>query len=202
MATTVKKTSATAIKVAKPKFVFATLLTKGEGGAYEKSETVYQLEDILADSTSLTQDENEVNTIDNELSDEPIMQNVTLGAWQFTTTVEDIQPDLLKDLCGFTVDGTKVYAPNSYTERFAEVAVVLDGGVDGEGEQKYVAYVMPKLQLNARAILESLKSGMAGFALAGTAMSMEMTVKSTPTKVPVYIDQDYTLPTTGAGVSG
>ena len=197
---TVKKTGATSVKVAKPKFIFATLLTKGESGAYEKSDTTYQFEHILRDSTSLTQGENKTDAIENEVSDEAIMQNVTLGAWQFTTTIEDIQKDLVKDMCGFTVDGEKVYAPASYTERFAEIAVVLDAGTDAEGEQKYVAYVVPKLQLNTRLILESLSTSMAGFTLAGTAQSTEMTIAGSRTvRSPMYIDMDYTLPTSGVG---
>ena len=192
----VVKTGARAVKVAKPKYIFATLLTKNEEGVYEKSTTTYQFEHVLRDSTSLTQDDNEVNTIENELADEAIMQNVTLGSWQFTSTIEDVQSDLVKDLCGFTVEGTKAYAPASYSERFAEVALVLDSGNDPDGTAKYVAYVVPKLQLNTRLVLESLYSSMAGFTLAGTAQSVELSLTGEKkVYAPMYIDYNYTLPT-------
>ena len=66
-----------------------------------------------------------------------------------------------------------------------------DGGVDSDGTQKLVAFVMPKVQLNTKMILESLSTSMAGFSLAGTGRSIEVE-SGKPT--PFYVDTEYTLP--------
>ena len=65
-------------------------------------------------------------------------------------------------------------------------------------QPKYVAYVAPKVQLNSKLILESLSTSMAGFTLAGTAMTGAVKVtkntQSDDINTPLYIDYDYTLP--------
>ena len=65
-----------------------------------------------------------------------------------------------------------------------------------------VAYVAPSVQLNSKLILESLSTSMAGFTLAGTAKTGEVTVtkdvsKTDKISTPLYIDYDYKLPTAG-----
>ena len=188
--TTVTNTGKTAYLVSKPKYVVATIGDKN-----------YIFDHVLKDSTKFSQDDNTTNTIDNEVSDTPIKTNVTLGSYQFEATIEDIQGDLLVDLCGFTkaTNTGVVYAPSSYVEKTAQIAVVLDSG---KGDGKMVAYVAPSVQLNSKLILESLSTSMAGFTLAGTAKTGEVTVtkevsKTDKISTPLYIDYDYTLPTAG-----
>lgn len=188
MANTVTKTGATALLITNVKYLVATLLdSKGTEG------NSYIFEHILKDTVSMQQDDNNTTTIDNEVSDEPIKEIVRLGKWNVAATIEDVQKDLLVNMCGFktSTDGKKVFAPASYTERFAKIAVALDGGVDGGGTQKLVAFVMPKVQLNTKMILESLSTSMAGFSLAGTGRSIEVE-SGKPT--PFYVDTEYTLP--------
>ena len=111
-----------------------------------------------------------------------------------------MQDDLLVDLCGFTkaTNTGVVYAPASYVEKTAQIAVVLDSG---KNDNKLVAYVAPSVQLNSKLILESLSTSMAGFALAGTAKTGAVTVtkdsQSDSISTPLYIDYDYKLPTAG-----
>ena len=164
-----------------------------EGTENEKN---YIFDHVLKDSTKFSQADNTTSQIDNEVSDDPIKENVTLGAYQFESTIEDVQDDLLIDMCGFK-KGTsgKLYAPASYTERFAKIAVVLDNGVDESNQQKLVAYVAPKVQLNSKLILESLSTSMAGFTLAGTAKTASITDSSESIMTPLYIDPAYALPT-------
>ena len=193
MAKTVKHTGGTARLISKPKYIVATL---NEGTENEKN---YIFDHVLKDSTKFSQADNTTSQIENEVSDDSIKENVTLGAYQFESTIEDVQDDLLIDMCGFK-KGTsgKLYAPASYTERFAKIAVVLDNGVDGSNQPKLVAYVAPKVQLNSKLILESLSTSMAGFTLAGTAKTGAVTVtkdsQSDDINTPLYIDYDYTLP--------
>lgn len=186
MATTVTNTGTKAYLVSKPKYVVATIGDKN-----------YIFDHVLKDSTKFSQDDNTTNTIDNEVSDIPIKTNVTLGSYQFEATIEDIQEDLLVDLCGFTkaTNTGVVYAPASYVEKTAQIAVVLDSG---KNDNKLVAYVAPSVQLNSKLILESLSTSMAGFTLAGTAKTGAVTVtkssQSDSISTPLYIDYDYTLP--------
>ena len=192
MAKTVTKTGATALLITNVKYLVATLLdSKGTEG------NSYIFEHILKDTVSMQQDDNNTTTIDNEVSDEPIKEIVRLGKWNVAATIEDVQKDLLVNMCGFktSTDGKKVFAPASYTERFAKIAVALDGGVDSDGTQKLVAFVMPKVQLNTKMILESLSTSMAGFSLAGTGRSIEVEAGK-PT--PFYVDTEYKIPTAGA----
>ena len=192
MAKTVKHTGDTARLISKPKYIVATL---NEGKANEKN---YIFDHVLKDSTKFSQADNTTNQIDNEVSDDPIKENVTLGSYQFESTIEDVQDDLLVDMCGFK-KGTsgKLYAPASYTERFAKIAVVLDNGVNESNQPKYVAYVAPKVQLNSKLILESLSTSMAGFSLAGTAKTASITDSAESIMTPLYIDPAYKLPTAG-----
>ena len=192
MANTVTKTGATALLITNVKYLVATLLdSKGTEG------NSYIFEHILKDTVSMQQDDNDTTTIDNEVSDEPIKEIVRLGKWNVAATIEDVQKDLLVNMCGFktSTDGKKVFAPASYTERFAKIAVALDAGVDSNGTQKLVAFVMPKVQLNTKMILESLSTSMAGFSLAGTGRSIEVEAGK-PT--PFYVDTEYKIPTAGA----
>lgn len=156
------------IKIAKPKYI----LVQPWNGSTPPSEDeaakdIYSFDNVLRDSTSLTQDDNETNTIENELSDDPIRTNVTLGSRTFSTTVEDIQEDLLVELAGYKKDGDKVYAPASYTDLYAEVTIVLDKGM----EEEFVAIILPKVQLNTKMLLESLSSSMVGVQVTGTVLS-------------------------------
>lgn len=195
MAKTVTKTGTKAKLISKPKYIVATI------GAGTENEKNYIFEHVLKDSTKFSQDDPTTNQIDNEVSDTPIKTNVTLGSYQFEATIEDIQEDLLIDLCGFT-KATKsgvVYAPASYVEKNVQIAVVLDSGA---GDNKLVAFVAPSVQLNSKLILESLSTSMAGFTLAGTAKTASVTVGSSSNtdsiSTPLYINYDYTLPVQGS----
>lgn len=192
MAKKVTKTGASALLITNVKYLVATLLTS-EGAEGDS----YIFEHVLKDTVSMQQDDNDTTTIDNEVSDEPIKEIVRLGKWNVAATIEDVQKDLLINMCGFVAssDGKKIFAPASYTERFAKIAVALDGGIDTGGKQKLVAFVMPKVQLNTKMILESLSTSMAGFSLAGTGRSIEVE-SGKPT--PFYVESDYTLPVAGA----
>ena len=72
MATTVVKTSAKSKKVFNPKYIFITPFTDET----TKGTNVYQCEEIIRDSTSITQEENTENPVENELSSAPIINNI------------------------------------------------------------------------------------------------------------------------------
>lgn len=191
MATTVKNTGAKAVKLSKPSYIIIT--PYGANG--EKGTDVYMLEDVVRDTVSISQDDNDTSDIERETSDTPILSIVTTGKYQFAAEVADTQSDVLSALCDFTTDTDgKVYAPSTYRTKYAEVAVVFDNA-----DSTHTALILPKLQLNSKTTIESLNSNMAKVALAGTAQLATITLanKTTKISVPFYIDPKYTLPTNG-----
>ena len=164
MAATIKTTLATAWKLKGITQILATPYTE-EG---ELGTTAYSLDNIVADSTSLTQDDPETTEIDCETRDEPIDTVTTLGSFQFTTTSADVQPEFLTNFLGFTEDSTThiLYAPSAYKDTFAEFRLVF--GTNG-------SLVIPKVKLNSKIEATTLKTGMVQATISGTAFSVEKT---------------------------
>lgn len=63
---------------------------------------VYTLDNIVADTTTITQEENTTNAIEAETKDEPLFENITLGSYTFAASSGDIQASILTGLFGFT----------------------------------------------------------------------------------------------------
>lgn len=175
MAATIKTTLATAWKLKGVTQILATPYT--EGG--ELGTTAYSLDNIVADSTSLTQDDPETNEIACETRDEPIDTVTTLGSFQFTTTSADVQPEFLTNFLGFTQDSsTKIlYAPSAYKDTYAEFRLVF--GESG-------SLVIPKVKLNSKIEAATLKTGMVQATIAGTAFSVEKTTTDGKIFTPFY----------------
>lgn len=188
MATTVIKTDGTSIKIDKPSHVYLQPLD----GTGELSTSIYDLDNVLRDSTKLPQADNTQTTIDSETTDVPIKVITKLGDRTFECTVEDVQDDILTNFCGFTAstDGTALFAPSQYNDLYCQVTVVCDYG------SKHFAYVYPKLQLSAKTLAESLNSNLAGVSITGTAMNKSVAVGGSTQVCPLYTIKDFTLPVT------
>lgn len=188
----VKNTGASAVKLIKPSYIVVTLFNGTETDNAPKGDS-YILEDVVEDTTSIAQDDNETTDIDCETSDSPIVSIVKLGKYQVSAEVGDTQADLLKGLCGFTADSTgkKIYAPSKYSKIYAKFDIVFE---DEKGD--LTAYVVPKLQLNSKTTIESLNSNLGRIALAGTAQNIDVEIGGKNLKVPFYVDQSYSLPAT------
>lgn len=187
----VKYTDASAVKNIKPSYIVATLFDGTESGDTPNGDT-YVLEDVVQDTTSMSQDDNDTTDIDCETSDDPIISVVKNGKYQFSAEVGDTQKDLLVGLVGFTYDNAakKAYAPAAYSKRYAKIDVVFENA-DGSLN----AYVIPKLQLNSKLTIESLNSNLGRIALAGTASPITVIVSGKSVRTPFYVDENYTLPT-------
>lgn len=174
MATTA--TDTTAIKLGG---VTQILLTPYTDGA--KGMTTYSLDNIVADTTSITQGEATTNTVDCETRDEPIFENITLGKYTFSAESGDIQEIILTNCLGFKKDGTNknLYAPSTYKELWAEIEVVF--GDKG-------SLVCPKVKMSGNIDASSLKTGMVRGVISGTCYSVEVTEgdDSTKTMTPFY----------------
>jgi hypothetical protein len=171
------------VKVYNPYALYVTPWTSEttKGGA------TYKLDEVIRDSTTISQDDPEETKIENEFGSAPIINTITLGSYQFSTEVTEMSPELLKVLCGFSVDteNEKAYAPSNYNALYAEISLVFaaTGG-------KYIAAILPKVQLNSKATLDSLSSNMGRITLAGTGLNATVDGKTTP----FVLDTNFELP--------
>ena len=146
----------------------------------------YDIVDIVGDSLSLTPDDNTVNAKEWEFGDTPLFENVNLGKIQFAATCIDFRNEVMQEIFGWTVGDKSdaVYAPNGYKDLYAVVEV----GFKNEG----VAVVVPKLKLNSKAVISTLKTGTGECQLAGTAYVAELSVDGdTAKKTPMaFVKRD------------
>ena len=152
-----------------------------------KGGTTYKLDEVIRDTTTITQEDPTENKIENEFSSAPIINTVTLGSYTFSAEVADMSPELLKLLCGYTTDSQneKAYAPSTYAPLYAEISLVFaaTGGT-------YIAATLPKVQLNSKATLDSLSTSMGRITLAGTGLNATVDGKQTP----FVLDKAFELP--------
>lgn len=152
-----------------------------------KGNTTYMLDEVIRDTTTITQEDPTENKIENEFSSAPIINTVTLGSYTFSAEVADMSPELLQILCGYSVDTNKekAYAPSTYAPVYAEISLVFasTGG-------KYIAATLPKVQLNSKATLDSLSTSMGRITLAGTGLNATVDGKQTP----FVLDTEFELP--------
>lgn len=193
MAKKVTNTGAGAFKFIKPDYIVATLFDGTETDESAPKGDSFILEDVVEDSTSISQDDNETTDIECETSDSPIISIVKLGKWQLAAEIGDTQKALLAALCDFTDDvtGKKTIAPSTYKAKYAKIDVVQ---IQPNGTTME-AYVLPKVQLNSKLTIESLNSNLAKIALAGTAKDIALTVGAKTVRTPFYVDHNYSLPT-------
>lgn len=135
--------------------------------------TTYDIVDIVADTLSFTPDDNTVNSKDSEFKDEALFENVILGKYQFAATCVDFQNDVMQAIYGWEADEAgNVYAPAGYKEKYALIEV----GFRNED----VVVVAPKVKLNSKATIGTLKTGTGEGAIAGTAYSGNINGKVRP----------------------
>lgn len=185
MANTVTSIIANAVKIFNPDALYVTPF-EGE----TRGTITYKLSEVIRDTTSISQDDPEEQTIENEFGSAPILKNVTLGSYQFSAEVADMQPTLLEKLCGYkkgTTNADRVFAPSSYTPIYAEIVLAFK-----LGDNKYVAAVLPKVQLNSKATFDSLSSNMGRLTLAGTGLNIAVQDGSDTIETPFYVDSNWT----------
>jgi hypothetical protein len=138
----------------------------------EIGDTSYDIVDIVADTLSFTPDDNTVNTKEWEFGDSPLVENITLGKIQFAATCVNFNNTVMEKLFGWTNTSGNMYAPSAYKDLF----VTLEVGFKNEN----VAVVVPKLKLNSKAVISTLKTGTGECQLAGTAYEAILNDQKTP----------------------
>ena len=183
-----KDVSSTKVKIYNPFGLYVTPFTNET----TKGTTTYFLDEVIRDTTTITQEDPTENRIENEFGSAPILNNVQLGSYTFSAEVADMQQELLQKLCGY-VSGTTAtdltFAPSTYTPVYAEIALVFK-----TGDNSYMAAVLPKVQLNSKATFDSLSSSMGRITLAGTGLNIGVNDGTKTVQTPFYIDSAYELP--------
>lgn len=159
------------------------LFTPYEGDAL--GTDTYALDNVIADSTSITQDEAERNEIACETRDENIYEAITLGSYQFTCDNADWQDVLVKAVLGFTDNGGILAAPASYVENYAQIELQFGDPKDTKGYRGSV--VLPRVLMSSSATMESLKTSTGNMTVAGTAYSWEVGTGENKVLTPFYI---------------
>lgn len=124
-------------------------------------KSTYDITEVVADTTSIEQADNDVNTIEHEFSSNPLYENIQLGDKTFTCESIDLQDAVLKDLFGWQAIGSDgVGAPNAYKHLYATVEL---GFVNSDDE-----IVLPKVLLNSKAVIASMKTDASRATISGT----------------------------------
>lgn len=118
---------------------------------------------IVGDTLSFTPDDNTVNSKESEFKDDPLFENIVLGKYQFAATCIDFQNAVMEKIYGWKKDTKGVYAPTGYKDLYATIEV----GFRNED----VVVVAPKIKMNSKATIGTLKTGTGEGMLAGTAYS-------------------------------
>jgi hypothetical protein len=150
-------------------------------------DVTYDIASIVGDTLSFTPDDNTVTSKESEFKDDPLFETVTLGKYQFAATCIDFQNDIMTNIFGWESTATGVYAPVAYTSKYAAIEV---GFHDGS-----FVVVAPKVKLNSKATLASLKTSTGECNLAGTAYSSEVNSKPCPIAFvkTTGVDTTYTI---------
>lgn len=164
-------TGKTARKLSNPKYIVVTEFLASD--TEEANGDSYILEDVLRDTTSLPQDENERTDIERETSDTPIKSIVKLGKRNVSATVNDWQDDVAKALAGYVLVGNRLVAPSSYKDKYVKFATVFNDD-DADSTTGLIAAVYPKVMLDSKSIIESLNSQLAGIEIGGVAQDVDI----------------------------
>lgn len=155
----------------------------------------YDLVDIVADSTSVEQAENEINAIDHEFSGAPLFENIALGEKTFTTECIDLQNGVLKELFGWKTDENgNAFAPAGYKPLYCQIELHFNSTED--------ILVLPKVLLNSRAVIASMKTDVSRANITGTCYPAYVTAGSMVARTDMAVigkdnAETYTVAATG-----
>lgn len=150
----------------------------------------FTFDTLLADSVSVQQDDNTVNSRDSETKDEPALENTVLGSYQIAATSLDVQDKILSAMMGWvtgTTDTTVSYAPTSYRPLYCMIIFAFNS------TDKCI--VAPKVKLNTKLVVASLKTSSGQIDIAGTAYAGKLTVDSVSVETPLASVSDNKLET-------
>lgn len=137
--------------------------TPWEGDALS-TETVFDVTEIVGDTTSVEQEDSDRNEIPHEFRAEPLYETVDFGNKTFTTECIDMNNDVLSLLFGWdTDDAGNAFAPVNYTDKYCKIELAFNSTDD--------IIVLPKVRLDSRLTLASMKTDVSRGTIAGTCYS-------------------------------
>ena len=145
---------------------------------------------IVGDTLSFTPDDNTVNAKESEFKDDPLFENIVLGKYQFAATCIDFQNTVMEKIFGWKKDNKGVYAPTGYKDLYATIEV----GFRNED----VVVVAPKIKMNSKATIGTLKTGTGEGQLAGTAYAAKVNNNDTTLCMLTSTDETPAAYTVGA----
>lgn len=123
----------------------------------------YDVTEVVGDTTTVEQAENDSNVLEHEFSSQPLYENIQLGDKTFACESIDLQNEVLKGLFGWTITETGAYAPVSYKPLYATIELGFNSTED--------VIVLPKVLLNSRAVIASMKTDASRANINGTCYS-------------------------------
>lgn len=127
----------------------------------ELGSVTYDLVNIVADTTNVEQADNEISALDHEFKQTPLYENVTLGEKTFAVECIDFRDTILEELFGWEVDDAgNAFAPNGYEDLYCLVEMGFNSTDD--------VIVLPKVKLNSRAVIASMKTDASRANITGT----------------------------------
>lgn len=163
------------------KYMYITPWEKGEDGKLSLSANTYEIVNIVGDSTSLEQGDNEVTEVEHEFSSTPLYEAVTLGKKTFTAECADYQEEVLVNLFGWEKHGDAVAAPAGYKEFFAAIEL----GFNSTEE----VVVLPKVRLDSKVTLASMKTDISRATISGSTYQAYATIGGTEFKTDMFISK-------------
>ena len=126
--------------------------------------TTYDLVNIVGDSTTVEQADNNVTTINHEFRAEPLYESTELGSKTVSTECIDFQNDVLKNMFGWTTtEAGDAFAPTSYKDLYCKIVMEFNSTED--------IIVLPKVKMNSKAVLSSMKTDVSRGTINGTCYS-------------------------------
>ena len=179
MARTLKTVDSGRIVFAGLEYLYMTPWVTGDDGKLALAGETFNLVNIVGDTVTVEQEDNEVNEIAHEFSAAPLYENIKLGKKTFSAECIDFQNDVLQNLLGWKIStGTNIdyaAAPITYTDKY----VAIELGFTSTDEK----VVLPKVKLNSKAALSSLKTDASRATLSGTCYSAYCTIGSATSAV-------------------
>ena len=157
----------------------------------------FTFDTLLADSVSVQQDDNTVNSRDSETKDEPALENTILGKYQVAATSLDVQDKILEAMMSWvigTTDTTVAYAPTAYKPKWCMIIFAFNSTDK--------CFVAPKVKLNSKIVIASLKTSSGELQIAGTAYAGKLTIDSTSVETPLASVPDDKLTTVVPALAG
>lgn len=157
----------------------------------------FTFDTLLADSVSVQQDDNTVNSRDSETKDEPALENTILGKYKVAATSLDVQDKILEAMMSWVVgasDTTVSYAPTSYKPKWCMIIFAFNSTDK--------CFVAPKVKLNSKIVIASLKTSSGQIDIAGTAYAGKLTVDSAAVETTLASVPDDKLTTVVPALAG